>query len=246
MARRAGRRWFGALAVLLVVLAGLFVAVDRIAVGVAQQSAADALRTQQDLPSTPDVRIDGFPFLTQATAGRYRRVRVHLDDLEAGEGLRVDRLDVTLRGVHVPLRDAMRRQVQRVPVDSAHARARIGFDTLARATQRRLPDELKVSFAAGGPDTLRVSGRYTGPRGELALKTTARLAIRAGRLRVDVERGDLSSVPEPTRARLAELLSVTLDLPDLPLGFRPTGVGVGTDGVQVLARGRDLVLGTAR
>ena len=243
MARRGARRWLRALAVLLVVLAGLFVAVDRIGVGIAQQAAADALRTQQDLPSTPVVRVEGFPFLTQAVAGRYRRVRVRITGLKAADGLRVDRLDATLRGVHVPLGAALRRDVRRVPVDTAEAEARIGLGTLTTALRRRLSDQkLAVSLAAAGPDTVRISGRYAGAGVPLTLRTTARLSIRDGRLRVDVERDDLSSLPEPLRRDIAALLSQSLDLPDLPLGFRPVGVRVDADGVVVLARGQDLEL----
>src|SRR6478609_10912606 len=56
------------LLIVLVVLAGLFVALDRIGNYVAEPVAANTIKTSQDLPSKPDVDIGGFPFLTQLVA----------------------------------------------------------------------------------------------------------------------------------------------------------------------------------
>lgn len=247
MARRAGRRWLGALVVLVIILAGLFIAVDRFAVGVAEQAMADSLRSSQQLPSAPGVRIEGFPFLTQAVRGRYDRVQLEIDGIEAAGGVRVQRLDARLEGVHVPLRDALRRQVERVPVDRATAVATIGFDALRSAAARQLDaDQLRLDFAASGRNGLRVTGRYSGPAGPIGLDTVARLSVRGGRLRVSVPQARLESLPEPLRPELARLLNLTLDLPDLPLGFRPVAVSVDPQGVSVRAAGRRVVLEAGR
>lgn len=53
------------LLIVVVVLGGLFVLADRLAVHFAEGEAADKLRTSENLASTPDVSIKGFPFLTQ-------------------------------------------------------------------------------------------------------------------------------------------------------------------------------------
>lgn len=52
------------LLIVLVILGGLFVGADRLAVGFAEDEAAEKLRTSEGLSETPDVSIKGFPFLT--------------------------------------------------------------------------------------------------------------------------------------------------------------------------------------
>lgn len=244
MARRSGgRRWLGALVVLLLILGGLFVAADRIAVGIAEQAIADAVQTSQDLPRSPETTVHGFPFLTQAVRGRYRRVDLAIDGIEAADGVTVDELNARLVGVRVPLRSALRREVERVPVDRATAVARISFAQLRAAATRQLEsDGVQLAFAAAGPDRLRVTGRLATAAGAIELDTVARLAIRDGRLRVSVPQARLDDVPEPLRPQAAELLDLALDLPDLPLGFRPVAVSVDGDGVRLRAEGTDVVL----
>ena len=56
------------LLVALLVLLALLVGADRVAEQVAEGRIADQLRA--DLSSAPQVEIGGFPFLTQALAGR--------------------------------------------------------------------------------------------------------------------------------------------------------------------------------
>jgi hypothetical protein len=244
VARRGrGRRWLGAFVALLLVLAGLFLAIDRLAVGVTEQALADELRSSQDLPSAPDVEVTGFPFLSQAIRGTYRHLELRIDRLDAGEGVRIDVLDVGLDGVHVPLGEALRRSLSQVPVDRADARARISFATLESAVAAQLdPDVIRLGFAAAGGDRLRVTGRYTGPGGPIDLDTTARLSLARGRLRVAVPRTALGSLPPALRPELARRLDLALDPPDLPFGFRPVGVSVDARGVSVRAEGTDLVL----
>ncbi len=53
------------LLVIVVILGGLFVAADRVAVNIAEDKAADKIRGSQGLDRTPEVSITGFPFLTQ-------------------------------------------------------------------------------------------------------------------------------------------------------------------------------------
>ncbi|QNS04624.1 LmeA family phospholipid-binding protein [Streptomyces xanthii] len=81
--RRRGRRVLKVLAGAVAVLAFLAVA-DRWAVLYAQDLAAEQARKALKLKAAPEVRIDGFPFLTQVAAGDLDRVQVTLPDLDAG------------------------------------------------------------------------------------------------------------------------------------------------------------------
>jgi hypothetical protein len=93
----------------LVTLLTLFVcavAADRVSLALTQRAVATQLETSGGLSARPDVSIRGLPFLTQALAGKYDDVEVSARDVTAGGG-RLSKLDVTLRGVHVPLSDAL-------------------------------------------------------------------------------------------------------------------------------------------
>ena len=83
--RRRSRRWPWVLLVIVVVLAGLFVVADRIALGYAEDKAATSLQQSQQLNQKPDVTVDGFPFLTQLAAGEFDDVTISADRLEVTE-----------------------------------------------------------------------------------------------------------------------------------------------------------------
>lgn len=72
----------------LVVLAGLLVGADRIAVGVAEDEAADQMVRTGRMSQRPDVSIEGFPFLTQVLAMKLDEVRISADGLTVGDGTR--------------------------------------------------------------------------------------------------------------------------------------------------------------
>ncbi|WP_221348313.1 LmeA family phospholipid-binding protein [Streptomyces beigongshangae] len=71
------------LLIVTVVLGGLFVIADRVAVGFAEDETADRLRTNEGLTTTPNVSIKGFPFLTQVAGGELDEVEVGIKDYEA-------------------------------------------------------------------------------------------------------------------------------------------------------------------
>ncbi|MCX5387797.1 DUF2993 domain-containing protein [Streptomyces sp. NBC_00083] len=74
------------LLIIAIVLGGIFVAVDRIAVNIAESKAADKIQSSQRLSSSPDVDIKGFPFLTQVLAKELDEVDVSLSGVTATAG----------------------------------------------------------------------------------------------------------------------------------------------------------------
>ncbi|MEV7346038.1 DUF2993 domain-containing protein [Streptomyces sp. NPDC093544] len=93
--------------VVAVILGGLFVIADRVAVGFAEDEAANRIRTTEGLASTPDVSIEGFPFLTQALGGELDDVKIGIKDYEASTSgtndtvstIRIDDLNAEMHGV---------------------------------------------------------------------------------------------------------------------------------------------------
>lgn len=233
-----------ALLTLIVVVALLLVAADRVAWYVAERGVATAIQQSEDLPQRPDVSINGVPFLTQAFRGEYRDVEVVFRDVPAQEGVTVESLDAHLTGVHVPLRDIVNRSVERTPVDRADATGRMTFAALDAATAQQIPSsQLTVKYGPGtAPDRLSVAGTYTSRAGTLRLQGETRLEVQNGSLVVTVVPESLN-VPAVVRATVARLLGVTYRMPELPFGFRVRSVAVAEDGVSVSASAENVVLG---
>ncbi len=74
------------LLIIAVVLGGIFVAADRIAVNMAESEAADKIKSSQGLRSTPEISIKGFPFLTQVVGKELDEVDVSLAGITATAG----------------------------------------------------------------------------------------------------------------------------------------------------------------
>jgi hypothetical protein len=224
------------LVVALVVLLGLAVAADRIAVGVAEDRVAGQLVTRGGLAGTPSVEIAGFPFLTQAVAGDYEDVHISLTaaDLGQPEGTRAD---VDLHGVHVPLSAVLSGSVSEVPVDRVDGTATLSYRLLAAqlggdTALRREGDGLRIT------KTVDVLGHT------LPLTAAGTVTLEGDELVVDVERVSGAGVDVPAflvdRAR--DLLDLRYRIPALPFGLQLTSVRPGADGVVVTVQARDTVL----
>lgn len=92
------------LLVLVVILAGLFVAADRLAVNFAEGKVADKIKSSQGLESDPQVSIKGFPFLTQVANSQLDEVDITLDGVTAtteGHSVRVTEVRAVLKDVRI-------------------------------------------------------------------------------------------------------------------------------------------------
>lgn len=92
------------LLVVVVVLAGVFIAVDRAAVYFAESRAADRVVVPGARISSAEVSIKGFPFLTQLAGSELDEVDVKIAGLEtsaAGRELRISRMDAELHRVRL-------------------------------------------------------------------------------------------------------------------------------------------------
>lgn len=74
------------LVVVLVVLAAVFLATDRIVAAVVEHRVASRLQTELASVESPDVSVDGFPFLTQAVAGDLSAVHLVADGINTAPG----------------------------------------------------------------------------------------------------------------------------------------------------------------
>jgi hypothetical protein len=224
------------LLIALVVLLGLAVVADRVAVGIAEDRVAEQLAAKGGLAGTPSVDIAGFPFLTQAVAGDYRDVRIGLTaaDLGQPEGTSAA---VRLHGVHVLLSSVLSGSVSAVPVDQVDGTATLSYDLLSAqlggdTALRREGDGLRIT------KTVEVAG-YT-----LPLTAVGTVTLHGNQLLVDVDQASGAGVDVPSFLvdRVSDLLDVRYDVPALPFGLRLTSVRVADDGVVVTVQAEDAVL----
>jgi hypothetical protein len=227
-----------ALAVVLLLLIGLAVLLDRVAVGVAEERVATELVSRGALHAAPQVDIAGFPFLTQAIGGSYDDVRISLtaDELGQPEGTRAD---LSLHGVHVPLSAAVTGSLSEVPVDRIDGTATLSYALLSAQlghdTQlARTGDRLRITR------TVEVLGR------RVRLTAVGQVTLDGDDLVVDVQEAAGAGVEVPgfLLDRAADLLDLRYPVPVLPFGLQVTSVRPAAEGVDVGLEAVDTVLTT--
>jgi hypothetical protein len=229
------------LLVFLVVLVLLLLVADRGAAALAGRALAEEIRVDQNLDRAPDVSFAGFPFLTQAVAGKYEQVDAHFTEVHGGQGLSVQNLDVRMHGVHVPLAAAISGDLQEVTVDSTEANGTVTFAGLREAANRRLPSGAQgLTMSADGPDTVAFTGSYPTPLGTIDLAGKIKIEAADGTVKLTVQPETLQKVPAGIRDDIAALLQRAVVMPPLPLGLRIETVQVNAAGINLGATGRSL------
>jgi hypothetical protein len=150
--------------IVTVILGGLFVIADRVAVGFAENKAADRIKSTEGLASTPDVSIEGFPFLTQVVGGELDDVKIGIKDYEAstsgagsagGTGtIRIDDLNAEMHGV------AFNGDYSSATANSATGSASIGYAELLKTAKSQ-------ATQVGPGVTARVVGLSDGGNGKI-------------------------------------------------------------------------------
>jgi len=226
------------LLVVLLLLVGLAVVADRVAVGFAEDKVGAELAAKGGLHGRPAVDIAGFPFLTQAVAGRYDDVRISLTAAELGQPAGT-RADVDLHGVRVPLRDVLSGSVSQVPVDRLDGTATLSYALLSST----LGPSTRLAREGSG---LRITRTVELLGQQIPLTATGTVVLEGNDLVVHVSRatGAGVSVPSYLLDRAVGLLDLRYTVPPLPFGLKLTGVTLGATGVTVHVAAAGAVLGT--
>lgn len=226
------RRLIGVLAILLV----LVVAADRVGAVLAAHVVASKLKTSASLTAEPSVTVHGFPFLTQAVAGRYDDVELKVSDLTRG-GVRLAKLDVSLHGVRLPLSDAISGQVSSVPVEGITATAVVTYADIA---SRGNIAGLSVQPAGS---RVKVTGRITVLGQSVTASTESTIRIDGRSLVVTAQKVTvLGQSSGALNNALARRLDLRVPLGTLPYGLQLTGVHATSGGVVLDARSGATIL----
>jgi hypothetical protein len=220
--------------VVLVVLAGIVLAFDRIGAYAASR-AADSQARQQGAGAV-NVRILGFPFLTQVVRGRYDKITVSEGRI-SGSGLTLDNLYATARGVHLPFSAVVHGRVDAVPIDEVDGSAVLTYAVLTNSITRSLGlrSDLRLSITAHG--TNQVVAHLTGPLDLSVSQTLPVPTVRDGKLQLGafVEKY-ASFVPDSVTQDLA------VSLPTLPYGLQLGNATARPDGIHFTVSGTHLTV----
>ncbi|MEU0335740.1 DUF2993 domain-containing protein [Streptomyces sp. NPDC006193] len=239
------------LLILVVVLGGLFVIADRVAVHFAEGEAAEKLKARENLSSTPEVDIKGFPFLTQLAGGSLDDVEVGIEDYEAATGapgrtLRIDGLKADMKGVEFS-----------GDYSSATAATATGTATVSYAellkTAKPEPTEVVpglkaqvTKLADGGNGKIKVTAHLSGSLGPVPVDQTvsvlSSVSVVDGRVEVHAD-----SLPQLGAAAIAEsrvrrITDFRQAIDRLPGGIELDRVEAAPDGVKIHVKGSDVKL----
>lgn len=212
------------LLIVLILLIGLVIAADRIGLAVAQDAIAKNVESEYALDHKPEVKIKGFPFLTQALSGRYGEIDINVGDFRQA-GVHLTDTAVTLKGVDAPMSDALHNDASGFVADTATSTATVSYGDV----NKEAPDGMKVS-AQG--KTLKVRGPVTVLG--LSRTLTATVSIRpSGRsVKVLPETVDAGGTTIPV-SLVQQAFTFTMPVKGLPLNTRITEVQVLPEGLRV-------------
>lgn len=250
--RRRGSGWRKAIVAALVLL-GLAVAADYGTAAAAEYQVSQQLGSHLGLADDPAVRINGFPFLTQALSGDYRDVDVTADRVAVAR-MRNIGVEATLHHVRVPLSDLLSGSVQRVPVDEVVGRVRIQITELGQlidVADLRIEaigeDESDVAVGADSAGLVQMTATtdVAGQRSEVTV--IASLDLSGGQIQISAHEVEVAGIgtdqlPASVRSDLLGGFTAQLDPGALPFQVTPTAIRVENDTLVVEGTVQDVEL----
>ncbi|MET8284609.1 DUF2993 domain-containing protein [Streptomyces sp. NPDC048448] len=238
--------------VVTVILGGLFVIADRVAVGFAENKAADRIRSSEGLAGTPDVSIEGFPFLTQVAGGELDDVKIGIKDYEAsaegakgaaGGTIRIDALNAEMHGVR------FNGDYSSATANSASGSATVSYAELLKAAKAQ-PTEVAPAVTA------QVVGLSDGGNGKIKVEITA--TVLGKKLRpvsvlssVTVVGGNTVKVRadglpklgvDLVEGRIRTVTDFEQKIDGLPGGIKLDRIEAAANGVDISVKGSDVKL----
>ncbi|MEJ3652275.1 DUF2993 domain-containing protein [Actinomycetes bacterium KLBMP 9759] len=254
------------LIIAVLVLAGLLVAADFGAAALAESAVSRQMREQVGLDDDPSVRINGFPFLTQAISGEYGSVDVVANRIKVGELKSVD-VTAQLREVRAPLSMLLGSGPKSLVVGEAEGTIRIpakDLETMVPGIEDLRIESidlaaLEAAMEDGGDPTLsvidpekaaRLVGTTTLMGQEVEVSVIAVLQLVDKKAQIvprDIRLGgsDAPALPATVQRTLQKTFTVTVDPGSLPLKVVPIALRADNGALVVSGVAENLTLGAA-
>ncbi|GAA1344904.1 LmeA family phospholipid-binding protein [Saccharothrix algeriensis] len=243
------------------VVVGLLVAADFGLAAAGEYQVAQKMRAKFQLADDPTVRINGFPFITQALAGDYRDIEIAATGVPVRDSLRDLEIRANLRHTRIGLSDLLAGNTRDARIDQVTGSVKIKANDLNRLVNSVTPftdmaiepDTRPVATpdpALVKPDPTRaavkLSGRTTVAGREIRIAAYGAVALVDGQVLVsvnDVELDDTSLAGlNEALGVVKQALSVTIDPGALPFTVTPTAVRVESGALTVEGTINDIPL----
>ena len=225
-----GTRTLRRILIVVLVLTVLLVGADRVGDYVAEQATADTIQTSQRLADTPDVGINGFPFLTQLATRSFDQITITADDVPIGRG----RVGVTFDRIRLVLDDVT---VTR-DFSTVHAGHAFAVGTIA---YRRLGDALGVELSYAGNGRVKASKQISILGREFRPTITAAPALVDGALSFGAAQlNGLGALAGQVSTVLDKVFDVKPPLNGIPFDIRVQKLSADAAGLQIDLVGADL------
>ncbi|MEU0127476.1 MULTISPECIES: DUF2993 domain-containing protein [unclassified Streptomyces] len=223
------------LLVIAVVLGGIFVAADRVALHFAESEAEDRVGFGGAEAGATDISIKGFPFLTQVVDSQLDEVDVKVKDIRASAGgrdIRISEIRAQLRHVRLG-----------AGYTSATAASATGTAVLSYAALTEAADD-GVTVSYGGDGKVKVAGSVRIP---LLDRTVTRSVLSTVTLvDGDTVRVRADEVPGEGIPGLEDLVRKKTDfergIGGLPEGLELEKIVVAPGGLEISMSGADIAL----
>ncbi|MGW8384606.1 LmeA family phospholipid-binding protein [Streptomyces albidoflavus] len=234
------------LLIVVVVLGGLFVIADRLAVNFAEGEVADRLKASGSMNTDPEVTIHGFPFLTQVVGSGLEDVEVSVKEFDAttdGKSVRIADLNAHLRGVEFS------GGFSQATAKTAEGTARIGYADLLKAAR---PDPIDVAPGV----TAKVVGLSDGGNGKIKVEIEAEVfgatlpkplevlstpTVQDGEVRVKADALPSLGI-KVAEDKVREITDFQQKVGGLPGGIELSKVTPAKDGVEISVEGSSVRL----
>ncbi|GGT11257.1 MULTISPECIES: LmeA family phospholipid-binding protein [Streptomyces] len=238
------------LLIVVVVLGGLFVAADRLAVNFAEGEVADRLKAQENLDTAPDVSINGFPFLTQVVGGELDDVEVTMDGYEAtagGDGtetVRIDDLRAHMRGVEFS------GDYSSATAATASGTATVSYAELLKAAGSE-PAQIAPGVTAGivglsdggnGKIDVALEATVLGTKLPEPVHVLSSVTVEDNKVGVSADSLPVFGSVKVTDAQIRQITDFQQAIDELPGGIQLDKVEAAKDGVEITVTGSDVRL----
>jgi hypothetical protein len=235
------------LLIVVVILGGLFVIADRVAVNFAEGEVADKLKTSENLSATPDVSIKGFPFLTQVALGELDDVEVGINDYEADTGtsggtIRIDDLKADMKGVEFS------GDYSSATATAATGTASITYDELLKAAQSEPTDVFPgvtaevVGLSDGGNGKIKVEVKGTAAGVSETYPVLSTVTVQGDTVKVHADSLPSFGGVDLAENRVRRITDFEQKIDGLPGGIQLDKVQAAKTGVEITVKGSNVRL----
>lgn len=256
MARSRGAKVGIGLLVLLLIVLGVLVIVDRVAAGeaekqIAQQSRKELTARDVSTPSDPKVSISGFPFLTQVLAGKYDKITINIAQPKVNN-VQLDKLDVVANTVRADAQSVLKGTGD-VVADKITGTATISWENvrpllqLAGLPQGVDPSQVELKVV-NDQIHLRVPFTINGSKFAVTAKGTLIVESGAVQVRLDEVGSDAGNAPAFVQnliKRYQKQLAVRIKIPQMPFKLVINRVESSSSGLMMIASAADVKLSGA-